>query len=263
MTHLNLAEIAKRAGISEEEVRSQIEKAKRSMVPLGKQVVVIENHFARLFSVTRLGVGSILTDAGLFHQYDFLLNDVWGKYSLIFAGEVDDDYMPIFRMPESLLIRIDSGCETGQVFGDQTCDCREQLHLTMSVIQMAGEGLIVNIPRQDGRGLGLPFKLATLTLQSKLGLDTVEAAEAVASGGAIDVRTYGGVIGILKFLQVPTTCRITLATNSPDKAKVFVENGFTVVGRTPIRITPTEHTKHHYKAKQTRLGHLGLLDDEP
>ena len=73
------------------------------------------------------------------------------------------------------------------------------------------------------------------------------------------MRTYGGVIGILKFFGIPTTMKINLATNNVNKARVFDENGYSVEGYTPVVIPPTEHTSHHLYAKQEHLGHVGLI----
>ena len=259
---LNLAKIGGRTSRTPEEVGRLILQAKESMIPRGKQIDVIEDGVTRWFIVTRKGVGLILTDHGLFHQFDFWVDDVWEKYSVIFRGDLDDDLMPIFRKPELLLIRVDSGCETGQVFGDRTCECRDQLALAMQTLAEVGEGMVINIPRQDGRGLGLPFKLATLRLQELLKLDTVEAAHAITPNGVIDVRTYGGVIGILKFFGILNATKINLATNNPHKAGVFRENGFMVDDLTPIAIPATEHTSAHLHAKQRHLGHIGLIPSE-
>ncbi len=259
---LDLQAIADRTDKSIAEIEREIALAKESMIPKGKQVDVTENGDTRWFIVTRKGVGVILTTDGYFHQFDFAIDDQWEKYSVIFRGILDDELMPIFTKPEMLLIRVDSGCETGQLFYDITCECREQLGLAMKTIAEAGEGMIVNIPRQDGRGFGLPFKLATLRLQTLLKMDTVEAAHAVAPNGVIDIRTYAGVIGILKYFGVPTSMKINLATNNPHKARVFNENGYSVEGYTPVVIPPTEHTGHHLYAKQEHLGHIGLVPEE-
>jgi 3,4-dihydroxy 2-butanone 4-phosphate synthase / GTP cyclohydrolase II len=256
---LNLQEIASRTNRTIEEVQHLIDKAKQSMIPLGKQVSVTENGLTRFFIVTRQGVGLIKTDFGRFHQFDFGIDDAWIKYSVLFFGTLDDNLMPIFAHQELLLMRIDSGCETGQLFGDRTCECREQLALAMKTVAEHGEGLIVNIPRQDGRGLGLLFKLATLRLQDELKLNTVEAANAVAPNGVIDIRTYGGVIGILKYIGVSPATKINLATNNPHKAGVFAANGYAVADYTPIVIPPTDLTREHLEAKQEHLGHIGLV----
>lgn len=259
---LDLQAIADRTSKTVAQVEREIALAKESMIPKGKQIDVTENGQTRWFIVTRKGVGVILTTDGYFHQFDFGIDDQWEKYSVIFRGTLDDELMPIFTKPEMLLIRVDSGCETGQLFCDITCECREQLGLAMKTIAEAGEGMIVNIPRQDGRGFGLPFKLATLRLQTLLKMDTVEAAHTVAPNGVIDVRTYSGVIGILKYFGVPTSMKINLATNNPHKARVFDENGYSVEGYTPVVIPPTEHTGHHLYAKQEHLGHIGLVPEE-
>lgn len=256
---LDLHAIAARTNQTIDEVKRLINQAKNSMIPLGKQLSVVEAGATRWLIVTRQGVGTIITDFGEFHQFDFSIDDAWGKYSVIFFGELDGNLMPAFKNRELLLMRIDSGCETGQLFGDRTCECREQLSLATRTVAENGEGLIVNVPRQDGRGLGLPFKLATLRLQRQLKLDTVEAANVIAPNGVIDIRTYSGVVGILKYFDVPLGTKITLATNNPRKAGTFVENGYEVTDYTPIVIAPTDLTRGHLEAKQRHLGHIDLV----
>jgi GTP cyclohydrolase II len=135
------------------------------------------------------------------------------------------------------------------------------LHLALKTIAEVGEGMLINIPLQDGRGMGLTFKLATLWIQDVLGVNTVESASMLAPGGVIDTRTYSGIICILKFFGIPTTCRINLATNNPKKAEVFAENGYTVANYFPVVIEPNEHTKSHLQAKQDHLGHKGIVKE--
>ena len=125
---LNFIEIGNRTGRTPEDVERLIIQVKESMIPKGKQIDVVEGNVTRWFSVTRKGVGLILTDHGPFHQFDFLVDDVWEKYSVIFRGDLDSDLMPIFRKPELLLIRVDSGCETGQVFGDRPRNAETNLY---------------------------------------------------------------------------------------------------------------------------------------
>lgn len=256
---IDLEDVAKRCGRSVEEVLELIRLAKASMIPLGKQIRVVEKQEVRWLIVARQGVGIIQTEFGEFQQFDFLIDDQWGKYSVLYYGAIDDNLMPVFEQSELLLMRVDSGCETGQMFGDKTCECREQLRLAIRTVAENGGGLIVHIPRQDGRGLGLPAKLATLRLQHQLKLDTVAAANIIAPDGVIDIRTYGGVIGVLKFFEVPETMMIALATNNLQKTPVFVENGYQVKKLVPMIIEPTEFTHQHLKAKQDCLGHIGLL----
>jgi 3,4-dihydroxy 2-butanone 4-phosphate synthase / GTP cyclohydrolase II len=233
---------------------------RRSMQPCSKRIKVIENSVARYYTVERRGLGILTTKHGKFWHYNFAIDDQWEKYSVIIkAGLNQDRLIPVFKNTEQLVLRTDSGCETGQVFDDMTCDCGDQLQLALKTIEQVGEGMVINIPRQDGRGMGLTFKLATLWIQDVLKMNTVESATLLAPGGVIDVRTYAGVICIIKFFEVSENCKINLATNNPKKAGVFAENDYVVNGYTPIVIEPNPHTEIHLKAKQEHLGHKGLV----
>ncbi len=128
--------------------------------------------------VTRKGMGPLQTEFGNFWHARYDTGDKWGDYHALIAAKEVDIRTGKFRFnnPEDLLIRTDSGCITGQVFHDITCDCRQQLHQAMTQVTNRGEGIIIHIPGQDGRGMGLDFKLATLHIQQRLGADTVQAA---------------------------------------------------------------------------------------
>lgn len=153
--------------------------AMRLMLPQ-KTEVEVTNSNAKVtqMEVTRQGLGPLDTDFGKFWQGCFETNDNWGRYhTLIACPEMDvQTGMPKFKNPENILVRTDSGCVTGQVFHDKTCDCRQQLHQAMEEINARGEGIIVHIPGQDGRGMGLDFKLGTLYIQQRLGADTIQSA---------------------------------------------------------------------------------------
>ena len=258
---VDLQEVAERCGRSVEEVERIIARAKSSVDPRDLAVTVQENGISRCLTVTRFGVGIIDTDHGKFWEYSFHINDQWRDYMAIWKGDVDDTLMPVVNKMKHLLIRTDSGCETGQVMGDRTCECREQLHIAMKALVDNDEGLIIHIPRQDGRGMGVPFKLATLYLQDLLGLNTVESAIVMSEGEEFDVRTYGGVVAVLKFFGINTSVDIDLATNNPRKVGVFAENGYKVNGMKPIVAPVTERLKRHLAAKQEFLGHVNLIKE--
>ena len=97
-------------------------------------------------------------------------------------------------------------------------------------------------------------------LQDELKLDTVESASVLAPGGVIDVRTYAGVIAILKFFEIPVTCQINLATNNPKKAEIFKDNSYVAGDFEPIVVPPTADTLRHLLAKQQHLGHINLVE---
>lgn len=256
---LNLEEIARRNNLSIAEVQKIIHSIRMNLLPETKQFTIYENGQRERITITRNGVGYLKTPQGPFWQFNFAVTDQWLKYSVLVMADLDEDLTPQFKDPTQLVLRIDSGCETGQKFGDLTCDCNEQLLLAMFKISKIGEGIIINIPSQDGRGMGLPFKLATLRLQEDLNLDTVESATLLADGGPIDERTYGGAIAVLRFLGVEPNTEICLATNNPRKVTVFGENGYTVSDTLEIVIPPTEHTLIHLTAKQLHLGHYNLV----
>jgi 3,4-dihydroxy 2-butanone 4-phosphate synthase/GTP cyclohydrolase II len=255
----SLADIGKKSNMSAEEVIAFFDLVKRSMEPFSKRISVVENGTMRYYAVERRGIGILKTKHGKFWQYNFAIDDQWKNYSVIVKAELDKEMLiPVFKNKDQLVLRTDSGCETGQVFDDLTCECHDQLHLALKTLEKVGEGMLIHIPRQDGRGMGLTFKLATLWIQDALGVNTVESASLLAPGGVIDIRTYSGVICILKFFGIPKTCRINLMTNNPKKTEVFSENGYTV-GYIPIVIEPNEHTEMHLQAKQDYLRHKGLI----
>lgn len=235
---------------------------KDSLIPLSQKIDVVEDGVSKALLVTRTGYGPLKTHFGDLHLLTFKVNDRWYNYQVIFKGDLDERYLPVYSNHESLLLRIDSGCLTGQAYGDRTCDCRTQLMLAMKIIQEAGEGMIVCIPGQDGRGMGTEFKLATMKLIDELGLDTVQAAQMLAGSEKIDERSYGGAIAILKFLGIHPDCQLKLLTHNPKKTDAVVQNGFKFE-HVPVTAPPTPLTLQHLKAKQSRLGHKGLLTLTP
>ncbi len=255
----DLEEIARRENISVWEVQEILNVAKKSMEPIIKQISVIEDGVSHSYIVQRQGVGILNTPYGKFWHFSFRINDRWDRYSVIVKAELDENLIPRFHNSGNLIVRPDSGCETGQLFHDLTCECGQQLVKTLEIIAGAGEGLIVSIPGQDGRGKGLPFKLATLWLQDRLNVNTVEAAALLTSDLTIDVRTFSGAVCILKFFEVPASRSISLVTNGNLKLKAFLENGYTLAESTPVVIEATEDTRRHLEAKQEVFGHRNLI----
>lgn len=249
-------ELAEKYSIPAIELKKFLKIITNSMTPFSSLIKVLQDDELNLVTVTRKGLGVIKNDIGEFWQYQFQLDDQWNNYNVIIKAEIDEETLhPIFKDKKNLIVRTDSGCATGQLFGDLTCDCSEQLFLAMETINRKGEGIIINIPNQDGRGMGLPFKLATLWLQNKYGLNTIESASLIASNGVIDKRTYLGVVAILKFFGIENDTKINLATNNPDKANIFIQNKYEINAFEKMLIEPNEHTEHHLKAKKEELGH--------
>jgi len=258
---VDLTTVAQRKKISVADVGDIVSRAHKSLVPVRKTFAITEHGKARTYVVTRRGIGYIKTPHGEFWQYNFSVNDRWKKYSILVKGPLCPEFQPQFKKHKPVMIRIDSGCESGQKFCDYTCECREQLALAMQQVAKNGEGIIINIPEQDGRGMGNPFKLATLVLQELLDLNTVEAASVLTCARTIDKRTYGGVVAILQFLGIDSTRGIRLITNNSHKFNIFRENGYRT-SRVNAVIPPTEHTIHHLTAKQAHLGHEDLVSSK-
>ncbi len=153
------------------------------------------------------------------------------------------------RPEDEVLVRVHSQCLTGDVFGSKRCDCEEQLHTAMAMVEREGKGVIVYM-RQEGRGIGLVNKLKAYCLQD-MGKDTVEANEAL--GFKPDMRDYGIGAQILVDLGLH---KIRLMTNNPRKIKGLEGYGIKVVERVPIEIKPSQENIEYLKTKARKMGHL-------
>jgi len=148
-----------------------------------------------------------------------------------------------------VLVRVHSQCLTGDVFGSKRCDCEEQLHAAMGMVEKEGKGVIVYM-RQEGRGIGLVNKLKAYSLQD-LGQDTVEANEAL--GFKADMRDYGIGAQILADLGLH---KIRLMTNNPRKIIGLEGYGIEVVERISIETKPLKENIDYLKTKAKKMGHL-------
>jgi 3,4-dihydroxy 2-butanone 4-phosphate synthase / GTP cyclohydrolase II len=151
---------------------------------------------------------------------------------------------------EPVLVRVHSECLTGDVFGSTRCDCGEQLHRAMELIEREGKGVILYL-RQEGRGIGLANKLRAYELQDRHHKDTVEAN--IALGFRADHRDYGVGAQILYDLGIR---RLRLMTNNPGKYVALRGYGLEIVERVPLEATAGDDNRKYLKTKKQKLGHL-------
>jgi 3,4-dihydroxy 2-butanone 4-phosphate synthase/GTP cyclohydrolase II len=150
---------------------------------------------------------------------------------------------------DEVLVRVHSECATGDIFGSLRCDCADQLHTAMHMVDDAGKGVIVYM-RQEGRGIGLVNKVKAYELQEN-GCDTVDAN--LALGFKADLRDYGIGAQILADLGVR---KMRLLTNNPKKIIGLEGYGINIVARVPIEITPNAANFDYLSAKKQRMGHI-------
>ena len=149
---------------------------------------------------------------------------------------------------DPIMVRVHSSCATGDILGSMRCDCGEQLHKAMQMIDKEGRGVLVYM-QQEGRGIGLMNKIAAYKLQEE-GYDTVEAN--VHLGFKPDERDYGCGAQILRKLGVT---KMRLLTNNPVKRVGLEAYGLEIIENIPIEIQPNKYNKRYLETKRDRMGH--------
>jgi 3,4-dihydroxy 2-butanone 4-phosphate synthase / GTP cyclohydrolase II len=154
---------------------------------------------------------------------------------------------------DPVLVRVHSSCFTGDILGSLRCDCGDQLHYAMKMVENEGTGVILYM-NQEGRGIGLLNKLKAYRLQEQ-GMDTVEAN--LHLGFQMDQRDYGVGAQILRHLGIT---KLKLITNNPKKRVGLIGYGLEIVENVPVRIEPNPHNEKYLQTKRDKLGHEILKD---
>ncbi len=187
-------------------------------------------------------------------EQEVFLPTQWGNFQLIAYTQLDNGntHMVLkkgeWQEGEPVLVRVHSSCATGDIFGSCKCDCGDQLHHAMQMIEREGKGLIAYMS-QEGRGIGLVNKLKAYHLQ-EMGLDTVDAN--LKLGFKADERDYGIGAQILRDQKVT---KMRLITNNPVKRTGLEGYGLEVTEIIPIVIEPNKYNERYLKTKQDRMGH--------
>jgi len=153
-----------------------------------------------------------------------------------------------WKVDEPVLVRVHSSCITGDIFGSMRCECGDQLHSAMQLIEKEGKGVVVYM-NQEGRGIGLMNKIKAYKLQEE-GLDTVDAN--IHLGFEADERDYGVGAQILREVGVS---KIRLMSNNPVKRIGLEAYGLSIVENVPIEIAPNQHNAFYMQTKKNRMGH--------
>jgi 3,4-dihydroxy 2-butanone 4-phosphate synthase/GTP cyclohydrolase II len=158
-----------------------------------------------------------------------------------------------WQKDEPVLVRVHSSCFTGDILGSFRCDCGEQLHKAMKMVEREGKGAILYM-NQEGRGIGLVNKLKAYKLQEN-GMDTVEAN--LHLGFPMDKRDYGVGAQILRHLGIT---KLRLMSNNPKKRAGLLGYGLEIVDTVKIEVEPNPHNEKYLQTKRDKLGHEILRD---
>ena len=180
------------------------------------------------------------TEYGHFRLIPFRQKSNGLEHVALFKGSWEAD--------EPILVRVHSSCATGDTFGSLRCDCGEQLHKALEMIDQAGKGVLVYL-NQEGRGIGLMEKMKAYKLQEN-GMDTVDAN--LCLGHLADERDYGVGAQILRELGVH---KMRLLTNNPVKRVGLEAYGLEIVENVPVETTPNPYNEQYLRTKKERMGH--------
>jgi len=221
---------------------------------------VAKQHNIKMISIQDLIAYRVRTETLVRREEEVYLPTQWGNFQLIAFTQLNNGNTHLalkkgnWEKGEDILVRVHSSCATGDIFGSCRCDCGDQLHHAMEMVNKAGKGLVLYMS-QEGRGIGLVNKLKAYHLQ-EMGRDTVEAN--LELGFRADERDYGIGAQILHNLEAT---HIRLITNNPTKRAGLLGYGIEIVETVPLVISPNEDNLKYLKAKQEKMGHDLMISD--
>lgn len=247
-------DLARLAGFEAAGVLVEIMNEDGTMARLPELEVIAKNFDLKLISIKDLIEYRLKTDSLIEEVVRVEMPTKWGNFKLIAFNEkgTKNEHLALIKGSwepgEPVLTRVHSSCFTGDILGSMRCDCGDQLHAAMEMVEKEGKGVILYM-NQEGRGIGLLNKLKAYKLQEE-GMDTVEAN--LHLGFGMDDRDYGVGAQILRYLGIT---QLRLMSNNPRKRAGLLGYGLEIVETVPIRIAPNPHNERYLQTKRDRLGH--------
>lgn len=247
-------DLARLAGFEPAGVLVEVMSEDGSMARLPELKEIAEKHQLKIISIKDLVEYRLQTDSLIEEEVRVDMPTKYGDFKLVAFREksTNGEHLALIKgsweKDEPVLTRVHSSCFTGDILGSFRCDCGEQLHKAMQMVEKEGKGVILYM-NQEGRGIGLMNKLRAYKLQEG-GMDTVEAN--LHLGFGMDERDYGVGAQILRYLGAT---RLRLMSNNPKKRAGLKGYGLEIVEIVPIEIEPNQHNEKYLTAKRDKLGH--------
>jgi 3,4-dihydroxy 2-butanone 4-phosphate synthase/GTP cyclohydrolase II len=247
-------DLAKLAGHGEAGVLVEIMNEDGTMARLPQLREIADKHHLKLISIKDLIAYRLERETLIKEETRVKMPTKYGDFELIAFTQLNtgEVHMALkkgeWEKDEPVLVRVHSSCMTGDILGSLRCDCGDQLHNAMKMVQAEGKGLVLYM-NQEGRGIGLLNKLKAYKLQEQ-GMDTVEAN--LKLGFSMDERDYGVGAQILRELNIT---KLKLISNNPKKRAGLLGYGLEIVETVPIEILPNQYNEKYLKTKRDKMGH--------
>lgn len=247
-------DLARLAGFEPAGVLVEIMNEDGTMARLPQLEQIAHQFGLKIISIKDLIEYRMKTDSLIEEEIRVDMPTKYGHFKLVSfrEKETNNQHMALLKGSwtegEPVLVRVHSSCFTGDILGSLRCDCGDQLHAAMQMVEKEGKGLILYM-NQEGRGIGLSNKLKAYKLQEQ-GMDTVEAN--LHLGFGMDDRDYGVGAQILRHLHVT---KLRLISNNPRKRAGLLGYGLEIVETVPIRIEPNPFNEKYLRTKRDKMGH--------
>ncbi|MEO6548330.1 MAG: bifunctional 3,4-dihydroxy-2-butanone-4-phosphate synthase/GTP cyclohydrolase II [Ferruginibacter sp.] len=247
-------DLSRLAGFATAGVLVEIMNEDGSMARLPQLMAIAKKFDFKLVSIKDLIAYRLAKETLIQEEVSVNMPTKYGNFELTAFRQINTGEIHLaikkgsWEKDEPVLVRVHSSCMTGDILGSLRCDCGDQLHKALKIVEAAGKGLVLYM-NQEGRGIGLLNKLKAYKLQEQ-GMDTVEAN--LELGFGMDERDYGVGAQILRHMGIS---KMKLMSNNPKKRAGLLGYGLQIVETVPIEIIPNEHNQKYLTTKRDKMGH--------